>query len=80
MNIPKRLQPGYLGELSLEDAQEIAAELMESAELRRLWGIKKRLNYPLALIGRLSMPEDPDEGERLMMQKLSADRKRKKRE
>ena len=79
MNFPKRLQPGYLGELSLEDAQEIANELMVSAELRRLWGIKKRLNYPLTLIGRLSMPEDPEEGERLIYQKLSAERKRKQR-
>ena len=79
MKIPKELTPGYLGELTPDDARMIAAELAKSAKLRELWGVKKRATYPLVMIARLSMPEAPAEGERLMRQKLSAETTRRAR-
>ncbi len=62
----KLLQPGWAGQLALEEAEYIAWHLARDAKLRRLWHIRRRKRYPLQLIAERAFPEDPAEARRLI--------------
>ena len=62
----KLLQPGWAGQLALEEAEYIAWHLARDTKLRRLWHIRRRKRYPLQLIAERAFPEDPAEARRLI--------------
>ena len=62
----KLLEPGWAGQLALEEAEYIAWHLARDAKLRRLWHIRRRKRYPLQLIAERACPADPAEARRLI--------------
>ena len=65
------LEPGWAGQLTIKEAEFIAAELAQSSKLRRSWHITKRKRYSLQLIAEKAFPEDPASGRQIMENLLS---------
>ena len=51
-------EPGWCGLLSRDEAEAIA-EACKNKEVRRKWGFRKRIRYPLNMIAERAYPENP---------------------
>ena len=56
----KLLEPGWAGDLGLDEAVHIACALREDRGLRRQWGFRKNNEIPLTDIAARALPESPE--------------------
>ena len=56
----KLLEPGWAGDLSLDEAVHIACALRKDRGLRRQWGFRKHNQIPLTDIAARALPESPE--------------------
>ena len=56
------LEPGWAGELTLEEAKFIQEGIQKDRTLRREWGFKGSAKIPLVRIAEKAFPENPQYG------------------
>ncbi|MFC2059006.1 hypothetical protein ACFLTS_05150 [Chloroflexota bacterium] len=71
----KRLiEPGWAGEINLEEAKYIQSELHKDNKLRKLWRIRGKGTIPLTKIAERAYPEDPETGRDVIRRAMSRGR------
>ena len=73
----KLLEPGWAGELTLEEAEFIKRKLEANSKLRRKWKIPGRGGIPLTAIAERAYPEDPAYARRHIQNEMKRTSRRK---